>query len=68
MVYFNHGFKFEDSVYNGSHDLAMLILNRRDIAIITAKGVEYHCIVHDISKSETISLLENSMHEDRGYI
>ena len=29
--FFNHGFKFQDSVYNGSHDLTMLCLNISDI-------------------------------------
>ena len=38
------------------------------IAIITVKGVDCHCIIHDISKSEAIHLLENSVLDDRGYI
>ena len=46
----------------------MLRLIINDIAIITVKGVDYHCIIHDISKSEAIHLLENSMLDDRGYI
>ena len=25
--FFNHGFKFQDSVYNGCHDLTMLSVN-----------------------------------------
>ena len=29
---------------------------------------DYRCIVHDISKSEAINLLENSVLEDRGFI
>ena len=38
-----------------------------DIAIITVKEVDYHCIIHDVSKSEAIHLLENSVLDDRGY-
>ena len=48
----------------------MLCLNMTDITIITLKGVDYHCIIHEIIiiKSEAIHLLENSVVEDRGYI
>ena len=66
--FFNHGFKFQDSICNGCHDVTMLNLNIRDIAIITVKNLDYRCIIYNISKSEAINLLENSVLEDRGYI
>ena len=47
--FFNHGFKFQDFVCNGCHDLAMLCLNMSDMAIITVKNVDYRCIIHNIS-------------------
>ena len=65
---FNHGFKFQDSVCNGCHGLTILCLNISDIGIITVKDVDYRCIIHSTSKSEAISLLKNSVLEDRGYI
>ena len=65
---FNHGFKFQDSVCNGCHDLTMLCLNISNIAIITVKGVDYCCVIHDISKSEAFPLLENSVLDDRRFI
>ena len=46
----------------------MLGLNLSDIAVITVKGVDYCCIIHDISKSEAIHLLENSVLDHRWYI
>ena len=46
----------------------MLSVNRRDIAIVTVQNVDYCCIIHNISKSETINLLKNSVLEDNGYI
>ena len=52
--YFNHGFNFQSSVYNGCHDLTMLCLNLNDIAFITVKGVDYRRIIHDISESDLI--------------
>ena len=48
--FFNHGFKFQDSVYNGCHDLTILCLNISDIAIITIKIIDYCCIIHNITK------------------
>ena len=66
--FFNHGFRFQDSVCNGCHDLTMSSVNISDIAIITVKNVDYRCIIHNISKSEAINLLKNSVLEDRGYI
>ena len=48
--FINRGFKFQNSVCNGCHDL-MFCLNPSDIATITVKGV--------ISKSEAIHLLAN---------
>ena len=46
----------------------MLSVNIRGIAIITDKNVDYCCIIHNISKSEAINVLESSVLEDRGYI
>ena len=65
---FNRGFKFQNSVCNGCHDLMMLCFNISDNAIITVKGIDNGCLIHDISKSEAIHLLENSVLEDCGYI
>ena len=65
---FNHGFKFQDYVCNGCHDLTMLSVNISDIAIITVKNVDYRCIIYNISKSEVINLLNISFLENRGYI
>ena len=45
----------------------MLCLNISDIANITVKNVDYRCIIYNISKSEAINLLENSVLKDRGY-
>ena len=66
--FFNNGFEFQDSVCNGCHDLIMISVNISDIVVIPIKNVDYRCIMHKISKSEAINLLENSVLEDRGYI
>ena len=61
---FNHGFKFQCNVFqcnvcNGCHDLTMWGLNIRNTTIITVKNINYHCIIHSISKFEAIHLLKN---------
>ena len=66
--FFNHGLKFQDSVYNGCHDLTILCLNLSGIAIITIKNANYRYIIHNISKFEAINLIENSVLKDRRYI
>ena len=66
--FFNHGFKFKNYLYNGCHDLTMLSVNISDIAIITVKNVDYRCFIHNISRSDAINLLKNSVLEDRGYL
>ena len=66
--FFNHGFKFGDSICNGCHDLSTLSFNISDIAIIAVKNIDYRCIIHNISKSEAIDLLESSVLKDREYI
>ena len=46
----------------------MLFLNTNKIFIITDKRVAYSSIIHGISISETIYLLENLARDDRRYI
>ena len=55
---FNHAFKFQDSVCNRCRDLMTFYLNISDIAIIAVRGVDYRCIIHDISKFEGINSLQ----------
>ena len=46
----------------------MLRLNLSNIAIINVKGIDYRCIILDISKFEAIISSENSLLDDCGYI
>ena len=46
----------------------MLHINISDIAVTTVKNADYHCIIHNITKSEAINLLENSVLENCVYI
>ena len=66
--FFNHGFKFQDSVCNRCHVLTMLSVNKSDIAFIIIKNVYYRCIIHSNNKSEAIDILKDSVLEDHGYM
>ena len=63
---FNLWFKFHNSVCNGCLDLTMLCLNLSDIDISTIKKVDNRFVIFDISKSDAIYLLENSVLDDLG--
>ena len=63
-LFFNHGFKFRDSLCSGCYDLTILTNRINDIVIITVKNADYCCIIHNISKYELIDLLKNSVIEN----
>ena len=41
-------------------DVLMMYMNLSDIAILNIHGVDYHCIINGISKSEAMGLLKNA--------
>ena len=62
------GFKFEEHVCNKCHDLLTIIYSLKDIAILSAKGVTFICILMGISKNEGLKRLNNSVTYDRGVL
>ena len=42
------------------HDLLMMFMNLRDIAILNIKSTDYHCIIIGICKNEVINLMQNA--------
>ena len=46
--FFNYGFKFQDSAYNGCHNLTIVCLNISNITVITVKNVDYHWTINSI--------------------
>ena len=66
--FFNHGFKFQDSVCNGYLDFTILCLDISNITIITVKNVDYRYVINNISISEAINLLKSALLENGGYI
>ena len=64
----NIGFKFEEHVCNKCHDLLTMAHSLKDIAILSAKGATFRCILMDISKNEALKRLSNPVTYDRGVL
>ena len=62
------GFKFEEHVCNGCHDLLTMAHSLKNIAILSAKGATFRCILMGISKNEGLKRLNNSVTYDRGVL
>ena len=57
---------FKDQLYvcNGCHDLSMIVQNLNDFV----KNIDYRCYIVDINKKDAISLLNNSVLDNKGVI
>ena len=62
------GFKFEERVCSKCHDLLTMTYFLKNIAIFSAKGVTFRCILMGISKNEDLKTLNNSLAYDRGVL
>ena len=62
------GFKFEEHVCNGCHDLLTMAYSLKNIAILSAKGATFRCLLMGISKNEALKKSNNSVTFDRGVL
>ena len=53
------GFKFEEHVCNGCHDLLTIAQSLKYIVILTAKGATFRCLLMGISKNKGLKKLNN---------
>ena len=61
MRYFlNKGFTFQPNACSRYHDLLMMCMNLRNIAILNIKDSNYCCIISGISKTEAINIMKNT--------
>ena len=60
------GFKFEEHVCNGCHDFLTIGYSLKELAILSAKGTTFRCILMRTSKNEASEKLDNSVTYDRG--
>ena len=68
LVFKDIGFKFEEHVCNGSHDLLTIASLLENIAILSAKGATLRCILWGISRNEGLRRLSSSVLEDKGVL
>ena len=61
-------FKPEEHVCNGCHNLLTMGFSLKDIAILSAKGTKFRCILMRTSKNEALEKLNNSLTCDRGIL
>ena len=62
------GFKFEENVCNRCHELLMMAHSLKNIAILSAKGNTFRCLLRGISKNEGLKRLNNSVTYDKGVL
>ena len=62
------GFKSQEHVCNGCHDLLKMAHSLRNIVILSAKGTTFRCLLMSISKNEALRILNNSVTYDRGVL
>ena len=58
-------FKFEEHVCNRCHDLLTMAHSLKNIAILSAKGATFRCLLMGTSKNEALKKLNNSVTYDR---
>ena len=62
------GFKFEEHVCNRCHDLLTMAYSLKNIAILSAKGATFRCLLMGTSKNEALKKLNNSVTYDRAVL
>ena len=61
-------FKFEEYVCNRCLDLLTMAYSLKNIAILSAKGATFRCILWDISRNEGLIRLNSSVLEDESVV
>ena len=62
------GFKYQPYVCNGCDDFSMIVQNLDDFVILRVKDVDYRCCVVNTSKKDDVSLLNNSVLDNKGVL
>ena len=60
LVFLDKGLKFQSNVCNDCHDIFIVSMNLKDIAILKICGVHYQSIVNRIIKIEAMVLSKNA--------
>ena len=64
--YFKHiGYKFELCVCDGCHDISMMAYELKNISILNVKGVNYRCVLQNMTRNDAITRLNSSKLGDK---
>ena len=62
------GFKYQPYVCNRCHDFSMIVQKLDNFVILRVKGVDYRCCVVNMIKKDAVSLLNNSVLDNKGLL
>ena len=62
------GYKYEPYVCNGCHYLSVMAYELKNIAIQNVKGVDNRCALWNMTKSDAVNLLNNSVLDNKGVL
>ena len=60
------GYKFEPYVCNGCHDISVMAYGLENVAILNVKGVDYRCVLWNMTRNDAINRVNNSELDDKG--
>ena len=61
-------YTYEPNVYNGYHDVLMMAYDLENIAILNVKGVDYRCVLWNITRNDAVNRLNNFKLDDKGLL
>ena len=62
------GFKYQPYDFNGCRDFSMIVQKLDDFVILRVKDVDYRSCVVSMSKKDGVSLLNNSVLDNKGVL
>ena len=61
-------YKYEPYVCNQCHDLSMMNYDLNDFMILNIKGIDYRCYVFNMNKNDAVTLVNNSVLDNKGVL
>ena len=62
----NVGYKLDPHVCSDCYDILMIACELKNFAILNVKGVDYRCLLWDVTKNDAVNMMDNSKLGDKG--
>ena len=59
------GYKFQPYVCNKCHAISMMVYDSNDFITLNIKGIDYRCVLWNMTKNDAINKLNNSKLDDK---